>query len=279
MLSCIVAVAALIGFAPFALAQSRSKQSAEGHYKKGMTAYSLGHFPTAIEEFEKAYEIKPEPIFLYNIAQSHRQNGNPQQAVFFYRRYLDADPNAKNRPAVEKRIGEMESQLNAGKERDVAKATAIEPARATPVLAPAAVITAPEPAPVVAPPPPVVLREPVAPGPETRPGRGLRITGIALASVGAAALVGGVFLYLHANTLHDQAYPPIDQGSYDAGKDDSSNSFRRFAWISWGVGAAALGTGVVLFSLSYGSRNSQGTLALTPLLAPGTSGAMVAGRF
>jgi tetratricopeptide (TPR) repeat protein len=63
-----------------------------------MKAYTLGHFPEAIEEFEKAYEMRSEPIFLYNIAQSHRQSNSPQRAIFFYRRYLEADPNVKNRP-------------------------------------------------------------------------------------------------------------------------------------------------------------------------------------
>jgi tetratricopeptide (TPR) repeat protein len=280
ILPCVVVVAVLMGMAPSGLAQSRSKQSAEKHYNKGMTAYSLGHFRAAIEEFEKAYEIKPEPIFLYNIAQSHRQNGNPQQAVFFYRRYLDADPNAKNRPAVEKRISEMEAQLNARKDKDAAKASPIEPSPAPPVVASQPVATAAAPAPVAVTPPPVDVQEPVPPpSPEPRSGRGLRIAGIVVGSVGVAALAGGIFFYLHASSLHDQAYPPLDRGGYDAGKDDSSKTFRILGWVSLGVGAAALGTGVVLFSASYGSKNSEKTLALTPLLAPGASGASLSGRF
>ena len=99
ILTVIFALAATTGLARQGHAQSHAKQTAESHYEKGMKAYTLGHFPEAIEEFEKAYEMRSEPIFLYNIAQSHRQNNVPQRALFFYRRYLEADPNAKNRVA------------------------------------------------------------------------------------------------------------------------------------------------------------------------------------
>src|SRR5664279_1631207 len=100
-----------------ARAESKGKQTAEAHYEKGMKAYTLGHFPEAIEEFEKAYDLRAEPIFLYNIAQSHRQDNNLQRAIFFYRRYLEAQPDAKNRLEIEKRIREMETQLSDEKER------------------------------------------------------------------------------------------------------------------------------------------------------------------
>ena len=82
------AVAATVNFVRVSQAGEPRRKTVEEHYQQGMKAYTLGRFEEAIEEFEKAYELRQEPVFLFNIAQSHRQNNNPQRAIFFYRRYL-----------------------------------------------------------------------------------------------------------------------------------------------------------------------------------------------
>jgi hypothetical protein len=84
---------------------------AKAAYELGMTAYGLGHFDRAIDSFTKAYELDPAPVLLYNIAQSHWKKGNPEQAIVFYRRYLEADPQAENRTRVKTRIRELEVEM------------------------------------------------------------------------------------------------------------------------------------------------------------------------
>jgi tetratricopeptide (TPR) repeat protein len=226
----------------------------------------LGHFPEAIEEFEKAYDLKPEPVFLFNIAQGHRQNGNLQRAVFFYRRYLEANPKAKDRADVEKRIKDTESQLAAEKERSLAPAAAApQPAQPTvvvmqaPAPAPAAVQTAPAP----------------PPKSEGTPGRGLLIAGIVTGGVGLLAIGGGVYSAVHASNLYDEAY----QGQYDSSKEQSSKTFRTLEWVSFAVGGAAVVTGTILIIVGATSKGERSSVALAPLLAPGVGGASVFGRF
>jgi tetratricopeptide (TPR) repeat protein len=251
-------------------AESRNKQGAESHYNKGMRAYTLGHFQEAIEEFEKAYELKSEPIFLYNIAQSHRQNNNPQRAIFFYRRYLEAAPNAKNRANVEKRILDLQSELDAQKEREAAAATPIAP--------PPPVVVAPPPAPSppsVAPPPPVVVEDKPAPVENSHPGRGLRIAGVVVGGVGVAAAAAGIILAIHGNSLQDDAL----HGTYDDAKLRSSDNYKIAGWVAIGVGAAAVGTGTLLYILGARSGNARTTVAIAPMIAPGAGGAAVLGRF
>jgi hypothetical protein len=87
------------------------KKAARPHYEKGASEYNLGHFAESISEFEKAYEQDPAPILLFNIAQAHRQSGNNERAAFFYRRYLEQEPNAANRAEVEKRIKDLEGVI------------------------------------------------------------------------------------------------------------------------------------------------------------------------
>ncbi len=271
------ALTATVAFADAAGAAERSKQTAEAHYQKGMKAYTLGHFEDAIEEFEKAYELRQEPIFLYNIAQSHRQNNNPQRAIFFYRRFLEADPQAKNRAEIEKRIKDLESNLN-HKPENAATAT---PTTVAPTTA-AAQSPQPESPPPAVPAPLPPPSNPIVPvqaeaAPPASAGRGLRIAGIATGAVGVAGVVTGVFLGLHANTLFDEATKP---GSvYDDGKYQDSKTFRTLEWVSFGVGAAAIVTGGVLYYLGYSAKSNAPSVALVPIAAPGTGGAALCGRF
>src|SRR5262245_49495080 len=69
---------------------------AKAHYELGMTAYGLGHYDRAVQAFLQAYEIDPAPILLHNVAQAYWKKGDYTPALMFYRRYLEADPRAKN---------------------------------------------------------------------------------------------------------------------------------------------------------------------------------------
>jgi tetratricopeptide (TPR) repeat protein len=264
---CIVSgiLVALLVCAREGAAEPRRKQAVQTHYNQGMKQYTLGHFPEAIEEFSKAYDLKPEPIFLYNIAQSHRQNKNPERAMFFYRRYLEAEPGAKNRAEVEKRMKEMEKLLAEERERS-APPPFPPPPPAPPPPRPAPVVVTPIPEPETPPPPPVQA-------PATS-GRGLRIGGVVVSCVGLAGIGTGVFFGIHSNSLYTQAR----QGTWDPAKDDSSKTFQVLEWVSLGVGGAAVATGIVLYIVGATAKSPSETVSFVPLLAPGVTGIALAGR-
>jgi len=99
------------------------------HFSRGTRLYEVGEYRQAIEEFKAAHLAKPDPAFLYNIGQCHRQLGENEQAVTLYKRFLAGSPNAPNRAEVEARVAEMESQLAAEKRK---AATEIVPAATVP---------------------------------------------------------------------------------------------------------------------------------------------------
>ena len=81
-----------------------NKAAAKEHYTRGTSFYDLGRYDDAIKEFEAAYQLKNDPAFLYNLAQSYRQAGNHEQAVHFYKTYLRYVPKAPNRADIEEKI-------------------------------------------------------------------------------------------------------------------------------------------------------------------------------
>ena len=129
---------------------------ARRHYEEGTKAYNLGEYPRAIAEFKAAYNAKPDPLLLYNIAQSFRLGGDAAQALFFYRSFLRNMPEASNRKEVEGRIRTLEKQVEKQGEEQKKEAPA-------PVVVPPPSAVAP--APLPSQPPPVAA----APSPARTP--------------------------------------------------------------------------------------------------------------
>ena len=75
-------------------AQDADTARAREYFKEGVTAYDLGKYDEAIVAFEQAYRAKDDPVFLYNIAQSHRLAQRFPEAVRFYKNYLRRAPHA-----------------------------------------------------------------------------------------------------------------------------------------------------------------------------------------
>jgi tetratricopeptide (TPR) repeat protein len=128
------------------------EKAARTHFEAGEKAFKAGDFQAAITSYQAAYDAKPLPGFLFNIAQCHRHMGNHEQAVTFYRRYLALNPETPNRAVVEDLIAEEQ------KKKDAA------PPAAT---APPAVALAPPPASIA--PPPAVMAPPAAVPPPPPP--------------------------------------------------------------------------------------------------------------
>ncbi len=79
------------------------------HVAFGHRLYQRGQCQEAIVEFRHAYELRADPRFLYEIAESYRQLGATDQALFYYDRYLAGAPGAADRDAVLDRVIELES--------------------------------------------------------------------------------------------------------------------------------------------------------------------------
>lgn len=162
---CLVLVAAtLAAVAGVAHADAARDAAAKEHYEAGTAAFNLGNWSRAIEEYKTAYTFKPEPVLLYDIAQSYRLANDLPNAIFFYKSYLRNAPNATNRREIDDRLHKLEQQLHDQQQvttqppntpvppgAQPQKESAHEPAPASPP--PVAATAAPKPAPAPAPAP------------------------------------------------------------------------------------------------------------------------------
>jgi tetratricopeptide (TPR) repeat protein len=106
---------------------------ATAHFEKGTRLYQVGDYEKALVEFKAGHVEEPDPSFLFNIAQCHRQMGQPKEAITFYKRFLSLSPDTPMRGDVERKIRELEDEQH---RKEVAPAP--PPLAARPEPAPAA---------------------------------------------------------------------------------------------------------------------------------------------
>jgi hypothetical protein len=280
------------------------KQEVREHYDRAVRAYDIQKFGEAIEEYQKTYEISGDPAMLFNVAQAYRLNGQPQEAVFYYRRYLERSPLAPNRADVEQKIADLEKGLETT--RKAAPAATATPASPPPAAPPPAaappgapgMTTVPAgsgtseagaaqvaPPPVTTPtfPPPQVMTVPAEGGRST-----MRTAGLALVSVGAVGLLtAAVTGKLAENKGDNLTYASMVKGTFDPGTEKSGKQLDNVAVAAVVIGSAATVAGVVLVVLSRhppSERSSAAPVAnhlpsVAPLVAGGTMGATAALAF
>ncbi len=238
------------------------KQEMKQHYEKATRAYDVQKYNEAVDEYQKAYEIGGDPAMLYNVAQSYRLGGQLPDALRFYRRYLQRSPNARNRDDVERKISDLEKTVE---ERRKAAAQVVP-------VAPAPVPVAP------APPPPLVKND--------EGSGGLRVAGIVLSSVGAAALITAAITGKLAADKGDKLTSASKNmevfTSSLANVEKNGKTLDSVAKVTVIAGGALAITGVVLFVMSGGGSSAESGAAspvVSPVIGGGITGAAATLRF
>jgi len=67
----------------------------------GRRAFKEGRYPDAIDAFQAAYLMEPDPRYLYNIGRSHERAGNVAEAIEHLTEYVEQDIGDKDRADAE----------------------------------------------------------------------------------------------------------------------------------------------------------------------------------
>jgi hypothetical protein len=306
-LSCLLA-ALVLALASPALGADGATEQARQHYEIGTQQYDLGHWDDAIREFEKAYELRSDPSFLYNLAQAYRRKGDNKRALDLYKNYLVKVPKTPQRAEIEERINSLQKQIDeaatAKPAASALEATVSAAPTAGPAIAPAQTDeSATSPPPVSPAPEAATATSPISPPAQQpgqapaaaaatksapagvvaqrtetgSPGRGLRIAGIVCGSVGVAGIVLGAISGAQAQSL---SHKVSTAGQFNPKDDSAGLAAQKAEGFFYFVGTAAAVVGGVLYY--YGWRASREThlrVSLNPVVGPGTAGLAAVGVF
>jgi len=85
-------------------------KAAQSAFDRGKAAFDAGRYKEAAAAFTEAYEHKPLPDFLYNIATAHQQAGDTKQAIKHYQLYLNNHPDASDANRVRNHIHKLQKE-------------------------------------------------------------------------------------------------------------------------------------------------------------------------
>jgi hypothetical protein len=103
----------------------------------------------------------------------------------------------------------------------------------------------------------------------------LRVGGIVCGAAGVVALGLGVFFSLET----DDYSSTVEKGAiFNPHFDERGKLYETLQWVGYGVGAALVGTGVLLYGLGASAANNA-AVAVAPAVLPGGVGLTAQGAF
>jgi hypothetical protein len=295
---------------PFALAQSSNAAIAETAFTRGKELMAEGKPAEACPKFEESHRLDPSVGALLNLARCYEQLGRTASA---WVRYKEAATLARSLGQAERETvaRDLAKTLEPKLSRVRIEATKrLQTMRITRNGEEVGLALLGDPLPVD---PGKLKIEVTAPGytswsteieiakesdlktvliPELKTSQSdtgstpgpLRMAAFVLTGVGVGALgVGGVFggLAIKEKGTADPLCPNKSCNAEGFGHIETAQSRALASSVLIGVGAAAIGTSVVLFVVSRGSSTKTSTESawLVPTVGPQSGGAMVVGRF
>lgn len=226
------------------------KTEAEQLSGQAIGEFNAKNYDKAVELFEQAYALDPQPNYLFNIGRVYEEAGNLESAVVFYGRFV-------KQPGVD--IDAREVSL----ERLRVLRAIIEETK-QPDEKPD-----PEPEPEVEPEPQVEPEPVVDPSIEQdkRKRKAMRGAGFGLLGVGAGVLIGGIVLGALAQGDTNAAG---EAGSLDEKRDLLASGAGKALGgdVMYGIGGALLITGVVLVAIGFSKPKSSSRVAVSPSFGP-----------
>jgi tetratricopeptide (TPR) repeat protein len=268
----------LVPAAALAGPTAKEKAKASELVKQAIAKSQGGDHETAVGLYEEAFKIIPQPLLLSNIGSEYQAMAKPVEALKYFCKYLEADPNGSNGSFVIAQAKTLYIELggvSTVEDADVCKPIVKPPP--PPPKQPDPVVDAAKPAqpggPVIADPPH-----------ESAKASPLRWAGIGVGVVGIAVFGTGIYFGTKAADISDQItnHDPTVPWPSNIGELEDDGASYEHKQIGFLIGGSvAVAAGVAMYFLGAPKANAEGSasVSLTPVATPDTLGFAAAGRF
>jgi tetratricopeptide (TPR) repeat protein len=262
-----VAVASALFADGPALAASKANKQAQENAAR--TACLDGDYTQGVAILSKLFvQYNKDLTYIFNQGRCFEQSRRYEDAVARFQEYLRAGRNkidANDKAEAEQHITDCKEMI--AQERGTSP---------PPGAAQSAVAAPSKPEPAPTPEPAATVTQPAPQAVATSSGAGLRIGGIVVASFGVAAAGAGILFNVMANSTVSDMYKTSDGYT----KESDRKTYATLAWVGYGVGAASVVTGAILYGVGLKAKSSHsGDVALVPMMGPDRAGAVLTGAF
>lgn len=277
-----ITIVALFALAALAHADPNdSMKRAAELYDVGRKHFDLGEYKEAIASWKQAYMLSSASLLLFNIGQAYRLSGNCAQANRFYVNYQRVEPHPTNKAELDAAMSKckgVEPATSDATDPPATTTTPTDPSGAT-VQAVATTTQPTEPGGDHRDRPDRARVQPsrdqlLIPTTESLPafvpasdrGRGLRLGGAISAGVGVIALGAGTVFALQARDASNTVSGRPEGTAWNtvAADDQRGQDAALRAQIAFGVGAAAVITGGVLWFVGHRKGARRVEVSVTP---------------
>lgn len=250
----------------------QQRQLAKKWFARGESAAQTGDDLAALKAYQCSLSFVLHGFTAYNVGQLAEKIGDLELAITSYGQYLTLLPDAKDADQIRTRVEVLKERLAKVQEGDKSTAPPLEK-----LSEKSKEESFPDPVAQWGAGPPML---PAVPDVVAEPHQGMsyRTMGYITAGSGAVLVLGGVLSNVLARGQMDTCNSEYRQGNQSAAESACSNA-KPLAYLSYGlfgVGGAALATGVVLMFLPAREATSDVTLDLRP---EGGLSLRYAGRF
>jgi tetratricopeptide (TPR) repeat protein len=260
------------------IAATPAQKAKAGELVKNAIAKSqAGDHEGAVELYEQAYMIIPQPLLLSNIGSEYKQQGKRVEAVKYFCKYLAEDPNGTNAAYASAQVKGMQFELgNETDEKDVCK------------VKPKAKETPPAPPPIPPPPPPGGGEQTTGTvgidkgSTEPQKSHTLEYAGIGVGVAGLAAFGAGIYYGLQAQKISDSIthhdptmmWPPDIKAQEAEGQSDQNKQILFMI-----AGGAVAGVGTFMFVIGHQRASSAEHVSVVPVATSHSMGLAIGGGF
>jgi len=279
LLGTMIAIASVRVHAQPAPAVDKNKVARQ-YVDAGLAAKDSGDYDTAIDLYAKAYELVPNPLLVFNMAEANRLAGRVDEALKQYTDYLSRDPKGIRAQAARDEIERIEAAKEEARKveetRKAEEARRLEQARKLEAARAAEQTRQAREHPAIRTSEPTSTDESprgnAVPTDEPQPhGRSLRLSGIGIGSAGVVTLGIGIGFGLHAQSLADQASRSVDPAKVRAG--ERANTIAITGMIA---GPLLIAGGAALWWWGYTQGNHE-RIVLAPMVSDQLTGLSIAG--
>ena len=253
-----------------------------------ITKSQAGDHQAAIDLYLNAFLLVPNPALLSNIGSEFQQSNKPVEALKYFCKYLDADPNGPNAPYANAQAKALQIQLSGSADEETVCKPPVKPT--PPIEKPTpredlgtgpgrggstgsgSQVTAP----------PIIAAPPEPP----RAGGGLKITGIVATAVGAVVLGLGIKYGLDAKAHSDfennfkASNPPGTPWPSDIREyEKEGRDLNTKQAIFMTAGGVAIVGGIVIYLVGRSKSSSGERVSLRPAASLTSIGLALTGGF
>jgi Tetratricopeptide repeat len=105
----VVVLALIASFGATRTASADPRDEARAHYQSGLKLYNAGDYKSAVTEFTAAQQLAPADLNNYNLGLCYDKLGDADNAVKYYRDYLNKVPDAPKRAEIEASIARLDA--------------------------------------------------------------------------------------------------------------------------------------------------------------------------